>query len=200
MDERAFCGGAGDSQDRGEILLRGDVERSQTLIEQVPRRQNVPRNQTQLLVSDTPDGPYKPLVMEKDFCLGPENWDIIDGTLYQEDGTEYMVFVHEWTQLIDGTMAYMPLSADSDASDGGADDDLPGERGGVVEGDEQHWGGDVWAEDAGVGDGWAGDVPDEDGEIGDAVVELGGASVGTKGWRIRRREHQGALGAGEGGV
>jgi len=38
--------------------------------------------------------------------------DIIDGTLYQEDGTTYMVFVHEWTQIIDGTMAYMPLSKD----------------------------------------------------------------------------------------
>jgi len=30
--------------------------------------------------------------------------DIIDGTLYQEDGTTYMVFVHEWTQIIDGTI------------------------------------------------------------------------------------------------
>ena len=29
------------------------------------------------------------------------DWDIIDGTLYQEDGTTYMVFVHEWTQIID---------------------------------------------------------------------------------------------------
>ncbi len=83
-----------------------------TLIEQVPRRYNVPRNQTQILVSDKPEGPYEPLVMEKDFCLGPADWDIIDGTLYQEDGVTYMVFVHEWTQLIDGTMAYMPLSAD----------------------------------------------------------------------------------------
>jgi hypothetical protein len=82
------------------------------LIQQVPRRYNVPRNQTQLLVADAPEGPYKPLVMDKEFCLGPEDWDIIDGTLYQEDGTTYMVFVHEWTQLIDGTMDYMPLSKD----------------------------------------------------------------------------------------
>ena len=82
------------------------------LIEYVPRRYNVPRNQTQLLVADTPDGPYKPLVADHEFCLGPEDWDIIDGTLYQENDTTYMVFVHEWTQLIDGTMAYMPLSKD----------------------------------------------------------------------------------------
>ena len=55
---------------------------------------------------------WEPLVPEFEFCLGPGNWDIIDGTLYQEDGTTYMVFVHEWTQIIDGTMAYMPLSKD----------------------------------------------------------------------------------------
>jgi hypothetical protein len=82
------------------------------LIENIPRRYNVPTNQTQLLVADTPDGPFRPLVPEFEFCLGPGNWDIIDGTLYQEDGTTHMVFVHEWTQIIDGTMAYMPLSKD----------------------------------------------------------------------------------------
>jgi hypothetical protein len=82
------------------------------LIENIPRRYNVPTNQTQLLVADSPEGPFKPLVPQFDFCLGPGDWDIIDGTLYQEDGTTYMVFVHEWTQIIDGTMAYMPLSKD----------------------------------------------------------------------------------------
>jgi hypothetical protein len=81
-------------------------------IENIPRRYNVPTNQTQLLVADSPEGPFKPLVPEFDFCLGPPDWDIIDGTLYQEDGTTYMVFVHEWTQIIDGTMDYMPLSKD----------------------------------------------------------------------------------------
>ena len=81
-------------------------------IEQVPRRYNVPLNQTQLLVSDKVDGPYLPLVKDSLFCLGPTTWDIIDGTLYEENDTIYMVFVHEWTQLIDGTMAYMPLSKD----------------------------------------------------------------------------------------
>jgi hypothetical protein len=82
------------------------------VIQAVPRRYNVPRNQTQLLVADAPEGPYTPLVKEPEFCLGPEDWDIIDGTLYEEDGINYMVIVHEWTQLIDGTMAYMPLSDD----------------------------------------------------------------------------------------
>lgn len=81
-------------------------------IENVPRRYNVPTNQTQLLVSDSPEGHFVPLVPDYDFCLGPRDWDIIDGTLYEENDTVYMVFVHEWTQLIDGTMAIMPLSKD----------------------------------------------------------------------------------------
>ena len=83
-----------------------------TLIQVVPRRYNVPRNQTQLLVADSPEGLFKPLVADHEFCLGPEDWDIIDGTLYTENDTTYLVFVHEWTQLIDGTMDYMPLSKD----------------------------------------------------------------------------------------
>ena len=95
-----------------KYYLAGTWSDHSHLIEYVPRRYNVPRNQTQLLVADSPDGPYKPLVVDHEFCLGPEDWDIIDGTLYQEHDTTYMVFVHEWTQLIDGTMAYMPLSKD----------------------------------------------------------------------------------------
>ncbi|MBN2012110.1 family 43 glycosylhydrolase [candidate division KSB1 bacterium] len=95
-----------------KYYLAGTWSDHTTLIEAVPRRYNVPRNQTQLLVSDSVEGPYKPLVAEYDFCLGPEDWDIIDGTLYEENGTVYMIFVHEWTQLIDGTMDYMPLSTD----------------------------------------------------------------------------------------
>ena len=95
-----------------KYYLAGTWSDHDHLIENVPRRYNVPTNQTQLLVADTPDGPFKPLVPEFEFCLGPGDWDIIDGTLYQEDGTAYLVFVHEWTQIIDGTMAYMPLSKD----------------------------------------------------------------------------------------
>jgi hypothetical protein len=83
-----------------------------TIIQVVPRRYNVPRNQTQLLVADSPEGCFKPLVAEREFCLGPEDWGIIHGTLYVENDIPYMVFVHEWTQLIDGTMDFVPLSPD----------------------------------------------------------------------------------------
>jgi hypothetical protein len=81
----------------GKYYYAGTWSDHSTLIEAVPRRYNVPRNQTQLLVADSPEGIYKPLVKDPEFCLGPEDWDIIDGTLYQENDTTYMVFVHEWT-------------------------------------------------------------------------------------------------------
>ena len=96
----------------GKYYLAGTWNDHDIIIQAIPRRYNVPLNQTQLLVSDKPEGPYKPLVNDFEFCLGPVDWDIIDGTLYQEKDTTYMVFVHEWTQLIDGTMDYMPLSKD----------------------------------------------------------------------------------------
>ena len=95
-----------------KYYLAGTWSDNTTLIEAVPRRYNVPQNQTQLLVADSIEGPYKPLVAEFDFCLGPEDWDIIDGTLYEENDTVYLVFVHEWTQIIDGSMDYFPLSKD----------------------------------------------------------------------------------------
>ena len=96
----------------GKYYYAGTWNNHGVCIEQVPRRYNVPLNQTQLLVSDKIDGPYRPLVPDSTFCLGPTDWDIIDGTLYEENDTVYMVFVHEWTQLIDGTMDYMPLTKD----------------------------------------------------------------------------------------
>ena len=82
------------------------------LIQQVPRRYNVPHNQTYLLRSETPDGPYVSFAVEPGYDYQPHNWDCIDGTLYEEDGKVYMIFVHEWTQLIDGTMDYIELAPD----------------------------------------------------------------------------------------
>ena len=96
----------------GKYYYAGTWSDHGSLIQAVPRRYNVPRNQTQLLVADSPEGPYTPLAADHEFCLGPEDWDIIDGTLYEENGVVYLVFVHEWTQLIDGTMDFMPLSRD----------------------------------------------------------------------------------------
>ena len=82
------------------------------LIQQVPRRYNVPHNQTILLRSKNIEGPYEIFTEDRNYDYQPHEWDCIDGTLYEEDGKIYMVFVHEWTQIIDGTMDYIELSSD----------------------------------------------------------------------------------------
>lgn len=82
------------------------------LVDVVPRRYNVHRNQTMILVSDKPEGPYKPLNPDPNYDYLPHSWDIIDGTIWYENGVPYLVFVHEWTQIIDGTMEYVRLSPD----------------------------------------------------------------------------------------
>jgi len=82
------------------------------IIQAIAKRYNVPHNQTYLLRSDNVEGPYVSFAIEPGYDYQPHEWDCIDGTLYQEDGHIYMIFVHEWTQLIDGTMDYIELSED----------------------------------------------------------------------------------------
>jgi len=65
---------------------------------------------TQILVADSPMGPFVP---HSDGPVTPKDWRCLDGTLYcSEDGTPYMVFCHEWTQIKDGTMCAVELAAD----------------------------------------------------------------------------------------
>jgi hypothetical protein len=42
----------------------------------------------------------------------------LDGTLWVEDGVPYMVFCHEWVQIKDGTVEYVPLGEDLSATAG----------------------------------------------------------------------------------
>ena len=48
---------------------------------------------TQIAVADTPAGPFLPLV---DHAVTPAAQSCIDGTLYVEDGTPYIVYSHDW--------------------------------------------------------------------------------------------------------
>ena len=64
---------------------------------------------TQILVCDTPDGEYLPI---SDKPITPKEWECLDGTLYVEDGTPYIVFCHEWVQIGDGEIWAMELSPD----------------------------------------------------------------------------------------
>ena len=64
---------------------------------------------TQILKADTPLGPFEPI---SDGPVTPRQWECLDGTLYVEDGTPYIVFCHEWVQCKDGEMCVLRLSDD----------------------------------------------------------------------------------------
>ncbi len=64
---------------------------------------------TQILKADHPDGQFVPL---GDRPVTPENWECLDGTLYVQNGTPYLVFCHEWEQVGDGEICAVQLSED----------------------------------------------------------------------------------------
>ncbi len=70
---------------------------------------------TQIFVADTPDGPFTPLANHP---APPSDLMTLDGTLFVEDGVPYMVYAHEWIQVLDGTMEEVPLKQDLTASAG----------------------------------------------------------------------------------
>lgn len=62
------------------------------------------------LKADSPLGPFSPCSKK---ALTPDEWECLDGTLYiDKNNHPYLVFCHEHTQIIDGTMCYVRLSDD----------------------------------------------------------------------------------------
>jgi beta-xylosidase len=65
---------------------------------------------TQILMSESPLGPFIPL---SDRPVTPPNWECLDGTLFvTPEGDPWMVFCHEWVQVSDGEICALPLHAD----------------------------------------------------------------------------------------
>lgn len=63
---------------------------------------------TFILKANNPLGPFVP---HSNGVVTPEEWECIDGTFYMSgDGKPYIVFCHEHTQIIDGTICYAPLN------------------------------------------------------------------------------------------
>ena len=65
---------------------------------------------TYILKADSPMGPF---VAHSKGAVTPEEWECLDGTLYiSKDKTPYLVFCHEHTQIIDGTICFVQLNDD----------------------------------------------------------------------------------------
>ena len=70
---------------------------------------------TAVLKADSPEGPFRPW---SERALTPSGWECLDGTLCVEDDKPYLVFCHEWVQIGDGEILYMPLTDDLSAPAG----------------------------------------------------------------------------------
>lgn len=74
------------------------------------------RRATQILVADSPVGPYR---VQGDQPQTPEQWHCLDGTLYvDESGQPWMVYVREFVQMVDGEMYAQKLNEDLTAMAG----------------------------------------------------------------------------------
>jgi len=64
---------------------------------------------THIFRADNPLGPFEPF---EPAAQTPAAWMALDGTLFVEDDIPYMVFCHEWVQIIDGTIDCIRLKGD----------------------------------------------------------------------------------------
>lgn len=65
---------------------------------------------TYILKSDTPSGEFKP---HSKGAVTPEEWECLDGTFYiDKNNKPFIIFCHEHTQIIDGTVCYAELNGD----------------------------------------------------------------------------------------
>ena len=67
---------------------------------------------TQIFHADAPEGPFLPFDRVPHT---PMDYMALDGTLWVEDDTPYMVFCHEWVQVEDGTIEVVELKPDLSA-------------------------------------------------------------------------------------
>lgn len=71
---------------------------------------------THCLKAESPLGPFIP---HSDGSLTPKEWASLDGTLYVDNGTPYLVFCHEWEDTGgDGTICVQELTKDLKSSVG----------------------------------------------------------------------------------
>lgn len=88
---------------------------TKTIIETNPARYDVPRRSVHILVANKPEGPYQPINSNNYL---PEEWATLDGTLWVENDKPYLVFSHDWMQLVDGAIKYVQLTQDLSEIDG----------------------------------------------------------------------------------
>lgn len=73
-----------------------------------PSGRKLDRRASQVLVADSPMGPYR---LFGDSTFLPADQLTLDATLWEENGKPYMVYCHEWVQTDDGTIEAVPMKS-----------------------------------------------------------------------------------------
>ena len=82
---------------------------------QIEGRPEIVNRASQILVSASPAGPFKPF---KNQQHTRPDWMSLDATLWVEDNKPYMIFCHEWIQVTDGTVELVSLKDDLSETSG----------------------------------------------------------------------------------
>ncbi len=93
----------------GKYYLFLTFNTSTKLCEQWPNWLPRVRRGSQILMSDSPLGPFEPFDRAPTL---PADMMTLDGTLWVEDGIPYMIYCHEWVQIVNGTVEMIRLKQD----------------------------------------------------------------------------------------
>lgn len=100
-------------QYNGKYYLLTTFTSADTLVREPGR--SLPRRGTQILVADSPLGPFRPFANRPQT---PFDELCLDGTLFIDGKQPYLVYCHEWLQLGTGTIDALPLVNDLSAAQG----------------------------------------------------------------------------------
>ncbi len=94
---------------KGNYYIFATINTDKTWKEQKPEWPPYQYRSVQIFKADNPLGPFKSF--SKDPHLDMKEMTL-DGTLWVEKGTPYMIYCHEWVQINDGTMELIALEKD----------------------------------------------------------------------------------------
>ena len=94
---------------KGKYYLFTTFNAWRQVVEVREGRPPITRRGSQILVGDSPLGPFKPFANKPHTPTGELT---LDGTFHVEDGQPWLVYCHEWVQLGDGLIKAIRLKSD----------------------------------------------------------------------------------------
>jgi len=101
---------------RGKYYLFATLANSDKVIAKPPDSWRVNSMQgTQVFAGDSPEGPFRAVPNSANKPYTPENFVALGGAFYVEGDLAWLVYAHDWTQLVDANIEAIRLKADLSA-------------------------------------------------------------------------------------